>query len=399
MLRPGTVALTALLALLTGLGPLSVDMYLASFPDIGRVLNAPAAQVQLTISLYLIGFAIGQVLYGPLSDRHGRRPVLIGALSLYVFASLGCALAPSIETLIAARFVQAVGGSGAIVLARAVVRDLYDGARVGRELSRLASVMALAPIVAPLIGGVLQTAFGWRASFVVLLCTGAIAVANVWLFLPETLRVRAPEPVSLMSTLRAYRRFIRTPSYLAHLGLATCCLGGLFAWISTAAFVLQDLYGLSALAFGLVFAVGSAGYMLGTLIAARFVTHWGMDRTMAAGAAAMAAGGLGMMLALAAGLSVTAALVASMALYLCGMGLLLPQSQAGALLPFPERAGAASSLLGFVQQTTAAIIGAILGHLLGATAWPLAIAVALAGGGALMLWAMTRDIRAPVYRH
>src|SRR5215204_6518225 len=134
MLRPGSFALTVLLALLTGLGPLSVDMYLASLPSIGRILGAPASQVQLTISAYLIGFACGQVLYGPLSDRHGRRPVLMAALGIYLLATVACAFAFSIETLIAARFVQAVGGAGASVLARTIVRDMYEGTRVGREL-------------------------------------------------------------------------------------------------------------------------------------------------------------------------------------------------------------------------------------------------------------------------
>src|SRR6266571_7817318 len=133
-LRPGSFALTLLLAMLTGLGPLSMDMYLASLPSIGHLLGAPASQVQLTISFYLIGFATAQVFHGPLSDRHGRRPVLIAALGLYLIASLACALSFSIETLIAARFVQAVGGSGATVLARAVVRDMFEGVRVGREL-------------------------------------------------------------------------------------------------------------------------------------------------------------------------------------------------------------------------------------------------------------------------
>src|SRR5882757_9787404 len=126
-LRPGSLALTLLLAMLTGLGPLSMDMYLASLPAIGHLLGAPASQVQYTISFYLVGFATAQVFYGPLSDRHGRRPVLLAALGLYIVASLACALAFSIETLIAARFVQAVGGAGAIVLARAVVRDMFDG--------------------------------------------------------------------------------------------------------------------------------------------------------------------------------------------------------------------------------------------------------------------------------
>jgi DHA1 family bicyclomycin/chloramphenicol resistance-like MFS transporter len=393
MLRPGTFAMTALLASLTGLGPLTVDMYLASMPDIGRTLDAPAAQVQLTISFYLVGFALGQMFYGPLSDRHGRRPVMLLALAVYALATLACALAPSIELLIAARFCQAVGGAGAIVLARAVVRDLYEGARVGRELSLMASIMALAPIAAPLLGGVLQTAFGWRSNFVLLLALGLLAATAVLLLLPETLRHRAPEPVSLLSTLRSYRSFLRSPSFVAHLGIATCAFLGLFSWISTAAFVLQDIYGLSPLAFGFTFAIGSAGYMIGTFVAARVVTRWGIDRTIGTGCVGMAGGGLVMVAVLGLGVFLPTALVISMALYFAGMGMVLPQAQAGALLPFAQRAGAASSLMGVVQQTASAALGALLGHLLGKTAWPLAATIAVVGCLALLLWALTRRVR------
>jgi DHA1 family bicyclomycin/chloramphenicol resistance-like MFS transporter len=386
MLHPGSLALTLLLAMLAGLGPLSVDMYLASLPSIGRLLDAPTSQVQLTISAYLVGFACAQVFYGPLSDRHGRRPVLLAALGIYLLATVACALSFSIEMLIGARFVQALGGSGASVLARTIVRDMYEGTRVGRELARMASIMALAPLVAPLIGGVLQTAFGWRSNFVLLFLFDAAALTMVWFLLPETLRQRAPEPVSVGSTLRTYRRFLADTGFVIHLGIATCCLCGLFAWISSAAFVLQDIYGLSALAFGVAFAVGSSGYMVGTSIAARFVMRWGSGRTMGLGTAAMALSGLVMAVLLACTPFGAWGVIAAIGLYTIGMGLTLAQAQAGALLPYPNRAGAASSLLGFVTQTLSAIVGAILGHTLGLTAWPLAIAMLLAGGLSLLLW-------------
>ena len=394
MLRPGTFALTLLLALLAGMGPLSVDMYLASLPDMSRLLAAPTSQVQLTISFYLVGFAIAQVFYGPLSDRHGRKPVLLAALAIYLMATLACSLATSIETLIAARFMQAVGSSGAIVLARAVVRDMYDGAQLGREMSRIAAMMAVAPLVAPLFGGVLQTAFGWRSNFVALFIYGATAAAMVWLLLPETLRARAPEPVSPLSILRSYRRFLGERMFVVHLGMAICCMSGLFAWISTSAFILQDIYGLSPLAFGITFAVASSGYLFGASIGARLVMRWGAGPSMGLGAALMAAGGLGTLLAVSFGSHEALGLVLAVALYMTGMGLAWPLAQAGALLPFPDRAGAASSLLGFLTQTNSAMVGAVLGHLLGNTAWPFAIASALAGCCALLLWTLTRRPRA-----
>ncbi len=393
MLRPGTFPLTLLLGLLTGMGPLSVDMYLASLPDMSRLLGAPTSQVQLTISFYLFGFAIAQVFYGPLSDRHGRKPVLLAALGVYVIATLACSLAVSIEQLIAARFAQAVGASGAIVLARAVVRDMYDGSQIGRELSRMASIMALAPLAAPLAGGVLQTAFGWRSNFVVLFVIGLVAAVTVWVLLPETLRNRAPEPVSVMSILRSYRRFLANRTYVVYLGIAIGCMAGLFAWISTAAFILQDIYGLTPMGFGVAFTAGSSGYLAGTLVGSRLVMRLGSTRTMDLGAAAMAGGGLAALLFVMFGPQHVYGLVAAIALYLAGMGLVWPNAQAGALVPFPDRAGAASSLLGFLTQTSSAIVGAVLGHMLTTTAWPFAIASALAGASILVLCLMTRRLR------
>jgi DHA1 family bicyclomycin/chloramphenicol resistance-like MFS transporter len=193
MLRPDTFALTALLALLTALGPLAVDMYLPSFPDIGRLLNASPATVQLTLSLYLVSYAIGQVIYGPLSDRFGRLPMMRIALAIYCVASLTCALAPSIELLLTARAFQALGSSGAIVLARAIVRDLYSGARAGRELSLMGAIMALAPVGAPMIGGVLQNTFGWRSHFILQIAFGLIARSSCGASCPRRCARRRPD--------------------------------------------------------------------------------------------------------------------------------------------------------------------------------------------------------------
>lgn len=392
MLRPDTFALTALLALLTALGPLAVDMYLPSFPDIGRLLAASPATVQLTLSLYMVSYAVGQVIYGPLSDRYGRLPVMRAALAIYCVASLACVVAPNIEMLLTARIIQALGSSGAVVLARAVVRDLYSGARAGRELSLMAAIMALAPVFAPTIGGVLQSAFGWRSHFVMQIAFGLIAAWFVWRKLPETLR-QSTGSISPRAILAGYAEIARNRAVLAYVGMLAVSFAGVFAWISGSSFVLQDIYGLSALSFGLAFAAASAGYLAGTTVATRIVLRLGIDRTIGVGAVILAAGGLGAAAAIPLGSESPIPLIAAMAIYATGMGLVQPQTMAGAMMPFPQRAGTASSLLGVSQMVCAAATGVIVGHFIGATAWPVAIPLALTGCGTLLLWIVSRGVR------
>lgn len=393
MLRPDTIALTALLALLTAIGPLSMDLYLPSMPHIARLLDVPIAQVQLTISSYLLGYAVGQIVYGPVSDRYGRKPVLYAALVIYCAASLACSAAYSIETIIVGRFVQAVGGSGAIVLARAVVRDLYTGSRAGRELSLMGAIMALAPLVAPIIGGFLHTAFGWRAAFFTLLGFGLFLALAIWRLLPETLRHRSTEPVSIAGMARGYLDLLAHRAFAANLGILALSYAGLLVWVSGASYVLQDIYGLSPIGFGVAFAVSTSGYLVGTSFAARLVMRIGIDRTVGIGAVALAAGGLAMAASVALELASPAALVLSFAVYIAGLGLSMPQAIAAALTPFPDRAGAASSLLGFVQQAFAALLGAAVALGLGASAWPMAAAIAIMGCATLALWLVSRGVR------
>jgi DHA1 family bicyclomycin/chloramphenicol resistance-like MFS transporter len=399
MLRPDTFALTALLGLLTALGPVAVDMYLPSFPEIGRQLSASPATVQLTLSLYMVAYAVGQIVYGPLSDRYGRTPVLRAALAIFCVASLGCALAPNIETLLGARAMQALGSSGAIVLARAIVRDLYSGARAGRELSLMGAIMSLAPVGAPMIGGVLQSAFGWRSHFLLQIVFGLVAAVVVWRKLPETLRAPAPGPFSLRAVFDGYRIILRNRAVAAYVGMLAVSFAGVFAWISGSSHVLQEVYGLSALAFGLAFAAASGGFFIGSALATRIVMRLGLDRTIGIGALALAAGGNAAVAAVPLGGNSPVWLVAAMALYAAGMGLVQPQTMAGAMLPFPERAGAASSLIGVSQMVCAAVSGAIIGHLLGTSAWPLAIPLAITGWLTLAIWWMSRGVRAREGKH
>jgi len=397
MLRPGSFALTLLLASLTAIGPLSTDMYVPSLPAIGSALHASTEQVQLTISSYLLGFAAGQILYGPVSDRFGRKPVIMTALVLYGLGSIVCATTQSIEMLAAVRFVQALGGAGAIVLARAVVRDLYSGVRAGRELSLMGSIQALAPILAPVIGGGLQTVFGWRASFILLVIFALTVGTATARLLPETLRKPTPGPFSLAAMGRLFGSVLVHRSFLAHLGIVITTFVGLYAWVSGSSIVIQGIYGLSPLAFGATYAIGSSGYLLGTNIAVRVVMRHGLDRMIGIGTALMAAGGLMMVAVVTLGLANVIWLVAGMTIYLTGMGISMPQTLAGAITPFHDRAGTASSLLGFSQQSTASIAAAIIGAYLGSSAWPVAGTVAAMGCLAFLFWTLTRRVRNAVY--
>ena len=395
MLTPGTFALTLLLSFLTALGPLSMDMYLPSLPDIARSLQAPVLNVQLTISSYLFGFAVGQIFYGPVSDRLGRKPVLLVALVLYAAATVACASAQSVHELIAARFIQALGGAGSIVLARAVVRDIYSGARAGRELSLMGSITAFAPIVAPMIGGVLQTVFGWRAIFVLLVLFAGVSGAAAALLLPETLKESPAGRFSFAGMGELYRSVLVHRGFLANLGILTTTFVGLFAWVSGAPIVMQgSVYGLSPLVFGVTFAIGAAGYMVGAYISARIVIRLGLDRTMGIGCATLAIGGLIMAAVVALGLTNVLWFVGAMTIYLAGLGFALPTAMAGALTPFPDRAGTASSLMGFAQQSSAAIAAGCIGLYLGHSAWPVAAVVSTMGCTAFVVWALTRRVRA-----
>lgn len=392
------LAMTLILGLLSGIGPFSTDLYLASMPDISAGLRATPAQVQLTISFYLIGFALGQVIYGPVSDRYGRKPVLLTAVTIYCLATISCILATSIELLIISRLLQAIGGCGAIVVSRAIVRDLYSGARAGREMAVIAMVMGVAPLVGPILGGALQTWFGWRSNFVAMAIVGLEALALIWWYLPETLKLRAAETVTPASILRSYRIVLREPSFVAHLLLVTLPYAGLFAWISGASFVLQGIYHFTPFSFAVAFTAASAFFLLGTSIAAKLVMRYGINAIIGAGSVLLASGGVFMVVALALKLDHPFALVAAAAVYVCGLGLVLPQATAASMTPFPERAGAASSLVGFIQQSAASACGALVGHQLGVSAWPIAIPMALAGCATLLCWFLTRRARATL-RH
>ena len=394
MLRPGSIALTVLLALLTAIGPLSTDMYLPSLPRIVDDFGSSIARVQLTLSVFLVGFAAGMLVYGPMADRYGRRPVLFAGLAILMLGTLACALAPTVETLILGRFIQALGGAGPVILARSIVRDLYEGSRAGQELARMGAIMGVVPAIAPTIGGLLDGIGGWRSSFVFTLAFAGLLAFVALTRLPETRGGDPSMKLSPAGIASDFAAILRSGAFCANVAILCAVYGGLFAYISGSSFVLQDHYGLAPIAFGLAFGAGALAFTAGSLAGQRIVMRLGMSRVMGVGTAINAIGGVAMLVAALAGPGHPAEIFVPMMVYLAGLGLALPQATAAAIMPFPQRAGSASSLLGFLQMVAGAVTGIAVGAAVEAAWWSLPAFIAALGLAAFTLWATTRRVRA-----
>ncbi|MBL4786411.1 MAG: multidrug effflux MFS transporter [Cohaesibacteraceae bacterium] len=385
MLKPNTLALTTLLAMLVATGPLSTDIYLPSLPGLATDLSTDEAGAQLTLSVFLAGVALGQIFYGPVSDRFGRRPALLFALVVYMAGSVMCSFANDIDGLIISRFVQAIGAAGPMVLGRSIVRDLYEGTRAGQELSRMGAIMGIVPAIAPVLGAVLEILFDWRAAFITTLIFGFCTALWVYYQLPETIKNKRPEPLTVISIFASFGPMLKNRAFLINLAILCTTYAGLFAFISSSSFILQGVYGLNEIAFGLCYGLIVLAYILGASIGNRLGPKRGLDRTMNLGTRLQLAGGISMIGAALIPAVGPYGIVFSQMIYMVGLGITMPLSMAAALIPFPDRAGAASSLLGVAHLSFAALTGAIVGEMLNQTAWPLAIALLILGVLALLM--------------
>lgn len=384
-----------LLTAVVGLGALSIDMFLPSLPAIATAFAAPPATVQLTVTLFLMAFALAQLIYGPLSDRFGRRGVLLGGLGLYAVAGLACALAPGVGVLIGARVLQALGGGAGPVVARAVVRDLYDRERAARVFSYMSMAQSLNPMLAPIAGGYLHEAFGWRAIFWLLTALGALFVVLMAVGVPETNVRRDPTALQPGQMGRNLATLLGDRSYLGYVLVNALMFGGQFAFISGSSFVLIGVLGVSPSGFGLCFGMVALGIMTGTFLSGRFGGRIGLDRTILAGTTLGAAAGV-LLAALAwSGVLTVAAVVAPMYVFAVGLGLTLPNGMAGAVGPFPRMAGLAAAVAGFLQLTGSGLYSMAVGRFFDGTARPMATAIALAGVAALACFGGLRARRPP----
>ncbi len=377
-----TSRLTLLLGMLVALAPFSTDLYLPSMPALTRALGASAREVQLTLSAYMLAWAIAQLFAGPLSDRIGRRRALIGALALFTVASVACTVAPDIHTLIAARIAQGIAGATAVVVPRAAVRDLHAGERAAQMLATMMIVLAMAPVVAPTVGGVLQAAFGWRSNFLVLALYGAMALVLVWRFLPETMAKADPQALDPRRMARNWSRIVSSRRFTGYLAVAALNQAGLFAFLAGSSFVMIEVLGTGERLFGLLFGAVMVGNVTGAATASRLVRRLGIDRMIRVGTSVAFAAGLAMAALAWLGVRHPLAIVGPMFAYMLVFMWTMPQATAGALTPFPDIAGSATSLLSFVQMALGSIMAFTVGMAFDGTPRPMATGIALASAGA-----------------
>ncbi|MFC7094304.1 multidrug effflux MFS transporter [Jeongeupia naejangsanensis] len=376
-----------LLGTLTAIGSVSIDMYLPAFPAIQHSLNAGSGAVQLTLTTFFVGLLCGQLVYGPASDRFGRKKPLVAGLVLYSLASIGCMLAQSIEALMVWRFIQAFGACSGIVLARAIVRDRCDPREAARSFSMLMLIMGVSPILAPLLGGYILQVSSWRVIFGLNVAFGLACLTAVIATLKET---RQPDPgtsLNPFSVFRGYVEILRDRDFSTNAIAGGFAQAGLYAYLAGSPFVLIELFHLSPSAYGWVFCANSVGLIAASQINAALLKRNSIYTLLRAGLVAVLAASVLLAVAGVAGVATMPLLLAGIFCFMTSLGFVNPNAAAASLANHPERAGSASSLLGTLQYGLATLATFAMGMIHDGTARPLAWSMALFG---LIGWAINR---------
>jgi DHA1 family bicyclomycin/chloramphenicol resistance-like MFS transporter len=388
---PMSKAVLVSVVLLTMIAPLATDMYVPAFPMVGRDLHTGATEVQLTLTTFFVGMALGQLAGGPVSDQRGRRGPLLGSLVVMLVASLCCALSPAIGVLMVARFVQGFAGGWAMVIARSVVVDLASGPRLVTSLNLVQGIAGIAPIVGPLLGAVILQLSHWRVSFWVLAAWAAVMLVTVAVAVPESLPVERRRRGGLAALPAAAGQVLRSRGFVGYLVVMASSMGVTFAYVATSAFVLQSMNGLSPVAYSVDFAGNAVGLTLATLAAARLAGRVRTRAVIAVGLSATAGAGLLLLTgALLFEMSLGVAVVGFLVL-MTAQGLVGPNAGALASAEIPEHPGTGSAVLGFTQWCAAGVVAPIAGLGGARTAVPMALIVlALVVASYVALLVLTR---------
>ncbi|HJO97907.1 MAG: multidrug effflux MFS transporter [Rhodospirillales bacterium] len=367
---PGRPPFLVLIAL-TAAGALALNIFVPSIPGMQRVFDTDYATVQLTLTLSFATYAVMQIVYGPLSDRFGRRPVVLASLVVFLLGNVMCVMANSIETLIVGRVVQAVGGCAGFVVTRAILRDLYERERMGSMLGYLTTAMVTVPMVAPAVGGYLDVWYGWRAGFLLVAVFGAAVLAACLFVLHET-NLRPQPGEGAVALASAFWRLLRHRAFCGYALQVGCTTGTFFAFVGGAPYVMVEVMGRPISEYGLYFMFIAAMYMAGNFISGRISARVGTDRMILRGTSLALAGVVILFLVTLAGALTPLTMFGAMAVTSLGNGFSTPNGLAGAVSVDPTRAGTASGVAGFLQMTVGALATYVLGLLLAKTAMPLA---------------------------
>jgi DHA1 family bicyclomycin/chloramphenicol resistance-like MFS transporter len=373
------------LGALTAIGPLSIDMYLPAFAVLERDLAAPAGSAELTLAGFFIGIACGQLAWGPLSDRFGRKPPLYAGLLLFALATLGCAWATDITELTVWRVIQALGGSAGMVISRAVVRDRCAARESARAFSTLILIMGLAPILAPILGGWITTALGWRALFFLLLAFALLCVLALRFSLPESHDIRHESPLNAMRIIRDYAELFGSRAFLGYTLSGGLVMAGMFAYIAGSPFVLMQLGGLTPQHFSWAFGLNALGFIAASQLNARSLKTIAPTRMLRWALWVPAASGLALLSLSLGNFMPLPVILLCLFLYVASLGFIVPNSSASALATHGQRAGTASALMGSLQFCLATLTGVGISVLHDGSARPLAFMLALCGVGAWLL--------------
>ncbi|MEV5156870.1 Bcr/CflA family multidrug efflux MFS transporter [Streptomyces sp. NPDC053728] len=374
--RRAGILVTLVLGGLTALPPLSMDMYLPALPEVTGALHAPAATVQLTLTACLTGMALGQLVVGPMSDRWGRRTPLLLGMIVYVFATAICAIAPTAELLIGFRLLQGLAGAAGIVIARAVVRDLYDGDEMARFFSTLMLISGVAPVVAPVIGGQVLQFTDWQGIFVVLTLVGVLLTLVVWKWLHETLPPERRHTGGVGDALRTMRGLLADRVFTGYMIAGSLAFAALFAYVSASPFVVQEIYGASPQTFSLLFGINSIGLItVGQINGKLLVGRVSLDKALGFGLAVISAAATALLLMTSGVFGEVGLLPVAAGLFvlMSAMGLAMPNTNTQALMRTKHAAGSASALLGTSQFLIGAIASPLVGIAGEQTAVPMAV--------------------------
>jgi DHA1 family bicyclomycin/chloramphenicol resistance-like MFS transporter len=385
------------LGLLSAIGPFAIDMYLPALPAIGQSLGAEMSQVQASLTAFFLALGAGQLLYGPLADRLGRKTPLYAGMGLFLAASLGCALAQDANTLVALRFVQGLGAAAGMAIPRAIVRDLHTGTEAARLMSLLMLVFSVSPILAPLAGSALIALAGWRAVFWAVSLAALAGLAMIAFFLPETRPAAERRGTSLGGVLRDYAGLLGDRQYLALVLIGSFSLGGFFVYLANSPFVLIGHYGLSPTQYSLAFALNAISFIGASQFVGRLGERLGLARLMHLAILGACATLLLLLACFAAGLDRLELLIALYLVASAFMGLVIPTSSVLALDNHGERAGTASALLGTLQMLMGALMMGVAG--LFGTGQPLPMVVGMVLGPLLALGLSLASRRAAATQH